>query len=492
MTNDGLLRNDLNEASVVNGSAKVVERLIHPRVAAMMLAVAACLGLVLVSAFLAPAPARAQDDWGASYITPFPEDDVYRLQVFGDGMAEGLFGALGELFRSDTRLRMSDRRHSIGGLIRLDPDDFFKFEEMIKKDPLHIAVVLLGISDRIALRAPDGRRVNVGTDEWKTEYARRVDRITRALKRRGAAVYWVGLPIVRRPETDEDVRMLDEVFRERALLNNIRYIDAYEAFSDEAGNYNPYGPDLTGKQRLLRESDGIGFTAVGNRKLAHFVEREIKRDLTQAKSNRDIPLAGGEAEQQRISPKPPESGWAGSVTTAHKETADRSAKGPGSGASSQAGGAGELRADNAKVAIKAVGRSGREEAITVEILRPAIPASVVSLVTRSQSPDRLSQPGDLVPDTLSGGMTVLNSITPGLAAGSRAQRRSLAPTQSPFFKVLVKGERITPKPGRADDFRWPPPDATDQPSEQPSTPGPEPTGKSANPTDTVPPPRRRG
>jgi len=453
---------------VVNGLGGVVERRIRLRAAAVMLALVSALGLSLASAGLVPA---ADEDWGASYITPFPENDVYRLQVVGDGMGEGLFSALAELFRSDTRLQMPNRQNVVSGLIRLGPEDFLKFEETIKKEPLHIAVVLLGIGDRVALRAPDGRRVNVGTDEWRTEYARRVDRITRALKRRGAAIYWVGLPIVRRPEVDEDVRMLNEVFRERALINSIKFIDAYEAFTDEAGNYSQYGPDLTGKQRLLREPDGVSFTAVGNRKLAHFVEREIKRDLTQAKSDRNIPLAGSEAEQRRISPKPQGSGWAGSVTAAPKEAAEGSATAPGSGG--HPAGSGELKAENSKVAIKAVGRSGREEAITVEILRPAIPASVVALVTRTQSPDRLSQPGDIVPDTLSGGTTVLNSITPGLAVGSQAQRRSLAPTQSPFFKVLVKGERITPKAGRADDFSWPPPGA--------ATPAAEPAGKGANP-----------
>src|SRR5690606_9327690 len=101
---------------------------------------------------LAAAPARAQDEWGASYITPFPENDVYRLQVIGDGMAEGLFGALSNAFRSDTRVRMPGSRHSVGGFIRMRPDDFFRFEESIKSEPLHVAVIMLGISDRVALR----------------------------------------------------------------------------------------------------------------------------------------------------------------------------------------------------------------------------------------------------------------------------------------------------------------------------------------------------
>lgn len=451
-----------------------------PRAASVPAAIVASFCLSVAIALLAPTPGRAQDDWGVSYVTPFPENDVYRLQVFGDSMAEGLFSALNESFRSDSRLQVANRQHVLGGLIRLGPEDFFKFEEAIKGEPLHVAVVMLGIADRVPLRAPDGRRVAVGSEEWQGEYARRVDRITRALKRRGAAVYWVGLPIVRRPDANEDVRMLNEVLRERALLNNTKFISVYEAFADEAGQYTQYGPDLTGKQRLLRGDDGVSLTWVGYRKLAHFVEREIKRDVTQAKNNRDIPLAGSEAEQRQVSPKPPETGWTGTVTSAPKETAGSSAKEAGASPRPAAPGPGELKAENSKIAIKVPGSGGREEAVTVEILRPAIPASVVALVARSQSSGRPTQLGDVVPDTLAGGTTVLNSITPGLAAGSLAQRRRLAPTQSPFFKVLVKGERIAPKPGRADDFRWPPPEAASQAAE-PARPQQQPAAKSADP-----------
>src|SRR5690606_27667054 len=415
---------------------------------------------VLAPAFglLSAMPASAQDARGSSYITPFPQDDVYRLPVIGDGMAEGLFSALSETFRSDTRVRVPNRLHSLNGLIRLRPDDFFKFEETIKSEPLHIAVIMLGISDRVALRAPDGRRVNVGTEEWKEEYGRRIDRITRALKRHGAAIYWVGLPIVRRPDVNEDVRMLNSVMRERALLNNVKFIDVYETFADETGQYTQYGPDLTGKQRLLRHGDGISLTTVGNRKLAHYVEREIKRDLIQAKNERDIPLAGSEAEQRRISPKAQQSEPAGAVREAQKGSAASGAKASNYGSARANPRLGELKAENSTVSIKLPGDAGRSEEVTVEIVRPAIPASVIALVSRRQSANRPAQLGDTVQETLPGGLTVLSSITPGLAAGSQAHRRRLAPTQSPFFKVLVKGERIPPKPGRADDFTWPPPE----------------------------------
>ena len=106
---------------------------------------------------------------------------------------------------------------------------------------------------------------------------------------------------MRRYEVNDPAQMMNDIVRDKTYLNGIKFIDIQAHFADEAGNYAAYGPDITGKQRLLREADGVLFTPAGNRKLALFVEQEIKRDLTQAKNERAIPLAGNEAEQKRIS-----------------------------------------------------------------------------------------------------------------------------------------------------------------------------------------------
>ena len=72
--------------------------------------------------------------------------------------------------------------------------------------------------------------------------------------------------------------------------------------------------------------------------------------------------------------------------------------------------------------------------------------------------DKAAQMGDVLVDQIPGGLTVMSSITP--ARNADGTRRRMSPTQSPYFRVLEKGERLPPKPGRADDFSWPRPQAT--------------------------------
>lgn len=419
--------------------------------------------LALVAALAGPQPAVAQEEpRGDSYITPFPANDVYQLMVVGDTFAEGILYGLVEAMGADQRLLIQRRHKVVSGIMTYDHAEHMRqLEDSVSREPPHIAIVMLGEDDRQPLRVQGSKRIPVGAEEWRAEYGRRVDRLMKALKRRGAAVYWVGLPTLRRSDANDDAQMMNDIIRERGYMNGIKYIDAFAGFSDDGGSYSAYGPDLTGKMRLLREGDGINFTAAGNRKLAHFVERELKRDLTQAKSERTIPLAGSPGEQEKINKEQREAAARQALAESARQGGPaRPIAGAAAAAAAQAAaGTGEQKADNGRISLRTLGATGRDEIIQLEIVRPAIPASVIALVTRRESPDKPSQMGETLLDQIAGGTTVMSSITPAGAAGQGAGRQRLSPTQTPFYRVMVKGERLPPKPGRADDQRWPPPEA---------------------------------
>lgn len=418
------------------------------------------IGLFVLATFamaLAVAPvARAQDEvFGNSYLTPFPAGEVYKTVIIGDDLAEGLTWGLIEAFQGDGRLSIQPKPLNVNGVMRADFEDkLAQLEENLKTDTPQIAIVMLGVWDRVSLRAPGGKRVPVGTPEWQSAYGARADKVMKLLKKRGLSVYWVGLPNVRRSDANEDAQMMNEVLRERVYLNGLKYVDAYAGFIDEQGGYSPYGPDITGKIRLLRHGDGIYFTTPGNRKLAHFVERDLRRDLTQAKQQRSVPLAGAEAEQTKINPdkaavkdpNAPASSVGVAAAKGLQQEAVRAESGTGSA---------DLKADNGRISLKLLSEGGREEVVALDIVRPAIPQSVVQLVTRKERSDKASQVGDLLIDQIPGGIVVMSSVALG-AGGASGASRKLSPTQSPYYRVLVKGERLTPKRGRADDTSWNP------------------------------------
>ena len=241
------------------------------------------LGLLVISSGIITAgnTARAQDGLsGGSYVTPFPSGDVYQLRVIGDSLAEGLHGVARDSLAVDARINVNRQRWVFNSLLSSRFSRKLRaLKQDLKNDHVNIAVVMIGTWDRRSVEDKSGRRQRVGSPGWREVLSRRVDAIMRTLKDLKLAVYWVGLPPLRKGKANAVAQVINEVIRERAYLRGLKYIDVYTSFADDRGGYSAYGPDLTGKIRLLRERDGIHFTFQGNRKLAHFVERELKRDL---------------------------------------------------------------------------------------------------------------------------------------------------------------------------------------------------------------------
>jgi hypothetical protein len=136
------------------------------------------------------------------------------------------------------------------------------------------------------------RQANYGpwefhTEKWELAYIKRVDTTITALKSARVPVLWVGLPSQRGAKASTDSSYLNEIYRSRAEKAAIIYVDIWDGFVDEAGQFSPQGPDYEGQIRRLRTSDGVYFTKFGARKLADYVKREIDRSL----ANRSVPVA---------------------------------------------------------------------------------------------------------------------------------------------------------------------------------------------------------
>ena len=416
--------------------------------------------IVLAAGLVIAAPASAQQRaaW-SSYITPFPEKDTYKLDVIGGSLARGLVGGLQELYAQDARLVVARKPRTFTGLtFRRADRDIAGITSANAKDRPHIIVVMVGAADRRSLAPARGRRLRPLTAAWRKAYGRRVDALIKGLKKHKAAIYWVGLPVGRRANKLEETRVINQVVREKAYLNGIKFIDIWSKFADETGRYSPYGPDLTGKIVLLRARDGLHFSWAGNLKLAHFVQREINRDLLQAQGERTLPLAGNKREQRRIRKavvaakakrggakrKVPGGGWRGKTRRAAAKLRR----------SGQSGKGVAQRPDHGSIDLNVAGAGRRPKIVSIKIVRPAIPAAVIAHITRRASSKRPQQLGASVQAQIAGGLTAVSSITPSSAFGGRAGARKVPVTQTPYYRVLVKGELLTPKPGRADDFRW--------------------------------------
>ena len=152
------------------------------------------------------------------------------------------------------------------------------------------------------------------TEKWELAYIKRIDATIAALKSAGVPVIWVGLPSQRAPKTSADSSYLNELYRSRAEKAGIVYVDIWDGFVDEAGRYSPQGPDYEGQIRRLRTGDGVYFTKFGARKVAHYVEREIQRTITNRGMSVALPVPVDVGPQAPAKPGgPPQRPSAGPV-----------------------------------------------------------------------------------------------------------------------------------------------------------------------------------
>jgi uncharacterized protein len=158
-------------------------------------------------------------------------------------------------------------------------------------------------------KRPANGIVEFHSEQWEKIYNKRIDDTIAALKSKNVPVFWVGLPAIRGAKSTADTSYLNNLYRARAQKAGIIFIDVWDGFVDEEGKYTSYGPDYEGQQRRLRANDGVYFTKYGARKLAHYVEREIRRYM----ASRTVSLPSPTTAPTPGSGKPSERPVAGPV-----------------------------------------------------------------------------------------------------------------------------------------------------------------------------------
>ncbi len=207
-----------------------------------------------------------------------PVQANFHVEVLGDSLAVLASDGLTDAFTDKPEVGIVDKARDASGLVRTDYYDWAKFatENAAAADKPDFVVILLGINDGQPMR--DGAdTVDTLSDKWKERYGQRIEAFVAPYAAAHIPVAWVSLPPMRVDRANTQAVALNALFREHAEKAGAKFIDIYDAFADQNGQYDAYGPNVDGQQVKLRGSDGIHFTKAGSRKLASFVESEIKR-----------------------------------------------------------------------------------------------------------------------------------------------------------------------------------------------------------------------
>lgn len=215
-------------------------------------------------------------------LTPLAEraaDGQLRIGVFGDSMADGLWTGLYREMRGQAGVTVTKFSEVSTGLSRYDYVDIqAKTARQIAEQPVDVAVILFGTNDAQGISI-DGQVHDFGTEAWKAAYAKRVDDLVAMLRVRNVAIYWVGLPTMKRASFDAKMTLINEVVSTRMQALGVPYLETETITRNAEGAYDAYLPETgTGRRRLMRANDGIHMSMAGYLRITEPVAARIKRD----------------------------------------------------------------------------------------------------------------------------------------------------------------------------------------------------------------------
>lgn len=188
-----------------------------------------------------------------------------RVGVFGDSFGDGLWSALYRQLPASADYQVVKYSQQSVGFTRYASLNLEEHtaEQLAADGPVDIAVISFGANDTQGVYA-NGKAAALFSPEWKHVIGGRVDGLVRLLRAKGAMVYWVGLPKMRKDSFDADIAQMNAFYAERMKMLGVPFIDTAPLSVDANGAYAPYLPDgPEGKRTLMRANDGIHMSMPG-------------------------------------------------------------------------------------------------------------------------------------------------------------------------------------------------------------------------------------
>jgi hypothetical protein len=209
-----------------------------------------------------------------------PVTPNFFIYVVGDSMAILAADGLRAAFADNQKIVVNGRARDSSGLVRDDFYDWVKAAKDLvaeKSDKTHIDFVVMhiGINDIQSIK--DGTdSLDPLSDRWREIYGKRIEAVVEPFRQAHIPMLWLGLPPMHNDKFSDQISKLNEIVKEHAEKAGAKYIDIWNAFADENGAYNAFGPDVNGQTVRLRIADGVYYTKAGARKAAQFLESDIR------------------------------------------------------------------------------------------------------------------------------------------------------------------------------------------------------------------------
>lgn len=222
-----------------------------------------------------------------------------RIGVFGDSFGDGVWSALYRQLPASKNYQVIKYSQQSTGFTRyasLNLEDHAR--EQLSADPIDIAVISFGANDTQGVWAA-GHAAALLSPEWQKLIGERIENYVAVLRSKGAMVYWVGLPKMRKESFDADISGMNDFYEKKMKALGVPFIATAPLSVDAAGQYAAYLPDGPKQERtLIRANDGIHMSMTGYVRITRPLAKRIDAYVAAARQRAGV-------TDQPATPKPP-------------------------------------------------------------------------------------------------------------------------------------------------------------------------------------------
>ncbi|GAA4663672.1 SGNH family hydrolase [Bartonella pachyuromydis] len=200
------------------------------------------------------------------------DKNAKRVLVIGDFVASAVADALKKLFTENSNVIIINDTVPASGLVRTDHISWkTTLSEHINKNKPDAIIMVIGANDNQPITTSYGI-FNTAQPEWLNIYKQRINEIVENLHSSGKPWIWMGQPAFGNNNLAQKMKILNALYKQETEKAGGYFIDIWNGFTDEQGQFSFSGYGTNGKVIRLRTHDGINFTSAGKRKLASYLE----------------------------------------------------------------------------------------------------------------------------------------------------------------------------------------------------------------------------
>jgi hypothetical protein len=207
------------------------------------------------------------------------------IGVFGDSFGDGVHAGLYEQLPSARGIVVHKMSRQATGFTRYRTTDLLEdTRRRLREQPVDIAVLSFGANDIQGIYF-EGHGSAFMSERWRRIVEARVTAVVALLRQQGAAVYWVGLPTMRDPAFDAQIRQINAFYAELMPRLGVPYVETARMTADGAGRYAPYlAHPRTGRRFMARANDGVHMTIPGYMLLTRGLAADIEHSIAEARA----------------------------------------------------------------------------------------------------------------------------------------------------------------------------------------------------------------